>query len=172
MMSSSALLLALAALLASLASTASAAVVISQTADGWTRGRATFFDASDDFRASFEKIRGEGSFGDLHYGSCGYFNKPQVRLNPLLAFPGCRETRKKERERENAPESDFYLMPSKKKKNHRLISDQQKNGPFFFFFANRSEAARLKRASRWIDALFLSFETEKLITMIVLRVGK
>ena len=42
-------------------------------------GSATFFDASDDFRSSFEKIRGEGSFGDLHYGSCGYFNKPQVR---------------------------------------------------------------------------------------------
>lgn len=58
---------------------ASAAVVVSQTSDGWIRGRATFFDASDDFRSSFEKIRGEGSFGDLHYGSCGYFNKPQVR---------------------------------------------------------------------------------------------
>ena len=56
-----------------------AAVVVSQTSDGWIRGRATFFDASDDFRSSFEKIRGEGSFGDLHYGSCGYFNKPQVR---------------------------------------------------------------------------------------------
>ena len=60
---------------------ASAAVVVSQTSDGWIRGRATFFDASDDFRSSFEKIRGEGSFGDLHYGSCGYFNKPQVRLS-------------------------------------------------------------------------------------------
>ena len=58
---------------------ASAAVVVSQTPDGWIRGRASFFDASDDFRSSFEKIRGEGSFGDLHYGSCGYFNKPQVR---------------------------------------------------------------------------------------------
>ena len=58
---------------------ASAAVVVSQTPDGWIRGRATFFDASDDFRSSFEKIRGEGSFGDLHYGSCGYCNKPQVR---------------------------------------------------------------------------------------------
>ena len=77
------LLLAAIALVAASSSSsalfASAAVVVSQTSDGWIRGRATFFDASDDFRSSFEKIRGEGSFGDLHYGSCGYFNKPQVR---------------------------------------------------------------------------------------------
>lgn len=75
------LLLLLAATLVAVSSSslfASAAVVVSQTPDGWIRGRATFFDASDDFRSSFEKIRGEGSFGDLHYGSCGYFNKPQV----------------------------------------------------------------------------------------------
>ena len=69
---------ALATAYSSLSLFASAAVVVSETPDGWIRGRATFFDASDDFRSSFEKIRGEGSFGDLHYGSCGYFNKPQV----------------------------------------------------------------------------------------------
>ena len=69
---------ALATAYSSLSLFASAAVVVSETPDGWIRGRATFFDASDDFRSSFEKIRGEGSFGDLHHGSCGYFNKPQV----------------------------------------------------------------------------------------------
>jgi len=72
-------LFAAAACVITLPATVSAAVVVSKTPDGWIRGRATFFDASDDFRSSFEKIRGEGSFGDLHYGSCGYFNKPQVR---------------------------------------------------------------------------------------------
>ena len=45
---------------------------------GWYDGRATFFGASKQLQDSFEKIRGPGSYGDLHYGSCGYFDKPQV----------------------------------------------------------------------------------------------
>jgi hypothetical protein len=45
--------------------------------DGWFDGRATFFGAPKEFADSF-KDRGEGAFGDLLWGSCGYFNKPQV----------------------------------------------------------------------------------------------
>ena len=49
------------------------------TADGWFEGRATFFGAPQAFADSF-KDRGEGAFGDLLWGSCGYFNKPQVMM--------------------------------------------------------------------------------------------
>lgn len=47
--------------------------------DGWFDGRATFFGAPAEFANAF-KDRGEGAFGDLLWGSCGYFNKPQVRI--------------------------------------------------------------------------------------------
>ena len=46
--------------------------------EGWHRGRATYFGASPELVETFERVRGAGSYGDLHYGSCGYFNKPQV----------------------------------------------------------------------------------------------
>jgi len=71
------LLLAAAAALAA-ASTASAGIITVSSEPGWYDGRATFFGASKQLQDSFEKIRGPGSYGDLHYGSCGYFDKPQV----------------------------------------------------------------------------------------------
>ena len=64
--------------LALLATPAAAYVQTPATADGWFDGRATFFGAPQAFADSF-KDRGEGAFGDLLWGSCGYFNKPQVR---------------------------------------------------------------------------------------------
>jgi len=56
---------------------ATAYVQTPATSDGWFEGRATFFGAPQAFADSF-KDRGEGAFGDLLWGSCGYFNKPQV----------------------------------------------------------------------------------------------
>ena len=56
---------------------ARASSVVTVSHDGWYSGRATFFGASDELVSTFERIRGPGSYGDLHYGSCGYFNKPQ-----------------------------------------------------------------------------------------------
>jgi hypothetical protein len=42
-------------------------------------GRATFFGAPDGFTKAFDN-RGDGSFGDFMFGSCGYFNKVRVPL--------------------------------------------------------------------------------------------
>jgi len=42
-------------------------------------GRATFFGAPDDFANAYKMDRGEGSFGDFLFGSCGYFNKPRSK---------------------------------------------------------------------------------------------
>jgi len=56
---------------------AAAYVQTPASGDGWFDGRATFFGAPQAFADSF-KDRGEGAFGDLLWGSCGYFNKPQV----------------------------------------------------------------------------------------------
>lgn len=47
--------------------------------EGWHRGRATYFGASPELVETFERVRGAGSYGDLHYGSCGMYRKPQVR---------------------------------------------------------------------------------------------
>jgi hypothetical protein len=57
---------------------ATAYVQTPSAGDGWFDGRATFFGAPSEFADAF-KDRGEGAFGDLLWGSCGYFNKPQVR---------------------------------------------------------------------------------------------
>jgi hypothetical protein len=46
--------------------------------DGWYQGRATFFGAPDAFTRAFDN-RGDGSFGDFMFGSCGYFNKPRAK---------------------------------------------------------------------------------------------
>jgi hypothetical protein len=73
---------ALAAALATLAAATRSAHAYVQTpssGDGWFDGRATFFGAPAEFANAF-KDRGEGAFGDLLWGSCGYFNKPQVRV--------------------------------------------------------------------------------------------
>ena len=64
--------------LAALAASAHATMHTPTTGDGWYDGRATFFGASDSLVDVFERVRGPGSYGDLHYGSCGYYNKPQV----------------------------------------------------------------------------------------------
>ena len=68
--------LALAAALA-VVSTGSAYVQTPSTSDGWFVGRATFFGAPSYWEDAFAD-RGAGAFGDLKYGSCGYFNKPQA----------------------------------------------------------------------------------------------
>ena len=63
-----------------LASSARAANIHLQTdSEGWHRGRATYFGASPELVETFERVRGAGSYGDLHYGSCGMYRKPQVR---------------------------------------------------------------------------------------------
>lgn len=40
--------------------------------DGWKLGRATYYGAPESFSATFDPIRGKGSFGVLAYGSCGF----------------------------------------------------------------------------------------------------
>lgn len=65
-------LLALLLLCAPRLSTATAADP--QLRDGWVQGRATFFGAPQYFSDAYA-VRGEGSFGDLLYGSCGYYEQ-------------------------------------------------------------------------------------------------
>ena len=44
-----------------------------------SKGRATFFGAPDSFAEAYKMDRGEGSFGDFLFGSCGYFTKPRSK---------------------------------------------------------------------------------------------
>ena len=70
-----------------LASSARAANIHLQTdSEGWHRGRATYFGASPELVETFERVRGAGSYGDLHYGSCGMYRKPQVRGDWFFFF--------------------------------------------------------------------------------------
>jgi hypothetical protein len=41
---------------------------------GWRVARATYYGAPESFAKRFDPKRGEGSFGILAYGSCGYTN--------------------------------------------------------------------------------------------------
>ncbi|KAL6764674.1 hypothetical protein V8C86DRAFT_2468022 [Haematococcus lacustris] len=41
---------------------------------GWLEGRATYFGAPEAVSRAYDPARGEGSFGILAYGSCGYTN--------------------------------------------------------------------------------------------------
>ncbi|WIA23970.1 hypothetical protein OEZ85_013605 [Tetradesmus obliquus] len=42
---------------------------------GWKRGRITYYGAPKSVAAAYDPSRGEGSFGILAYGSCGYTNE-------------------------------------------------------------------------------------------------
>eukprot|EP00879_Flechtneria_rotunda_P010503 GHRR01010979.1.p1 GENE.GHRR01010979.1~~GHRR01010979.1.p1 ORF type:complete len:225 (+),score=48.71 GHRR01010979.1:210-884(+) len=44
------------------------------TAQQWRLGRATYYGAPESFAQTFDPVRGEGSFGILAYGSCGFTN--------------------------------------------------------------------------------------------------
>lgn len=80
---------------ASNAKAANSNIHLQTDADGWHRGRATYFGASPELVETFERVRGAGSYGDLHYGSCGMYRKPQVRRF-LCDWREKRESKKRE----------------------------------------------------------------------------
>ncbi|KXZ56876.1 hypothetical protein GPECTOR_1g790 [Gonium pectorale] len=51
-------------------------------APGWVRGRTTYYGGPDYLSAAYDPARGNGSFGILTYGSCGYTNS-----DGTLPFP-------------------------------------------------------------------------------------
>lgn len=62
---------AVALLLVALAGAASA----QDGSGGWTRSRATFYDAPPYWQQAYID-RGQGSFGDILYGACGFYEQP------------------------------------------------------------------------------------------------
>lgn len=64
----------------------SANIYLQTDSEGWHRGRATYFGASPELVETFERVRGAGSYGDLHYGSCGMYRKPQVSFVFFLVW--------------------------------------------------------------------------------------
>lgn len=59
-------------------------LLLGQPAAGqqWIQGRATYYGAPQSFAAVFDPVRGQGSFGVLEYGSCGFTNS-----DGTLPFP-------------------------------------------------------------------------------------
>lgn len=43
--------------------------------EGWVRFRATYYGGPDFLSEAYDPVRGNGSFGILSYGSCGYTNR-------------------------------------------------------------------------------------------------
>ena len=129
----------------------------------YTKGRATFFGAPDSFAEAYKMDRGEGSFGDFLFGSCGYFNKPrskqkidyddlQLPLDGVAAladvnpdFPGscgrcyevrCSEGLLKSNRGDPIWLSEMYYMPQVNSKG-KLEEDDGGEGKIefgFFFF--------------------------------------
>ena len=101
-------------LLASAANVKAANIHLQTDSEGWHRGRATYFGASPELVETFERVRGAGSYGDLHYGSCGMYRKPQVRVDRVFfreigcCFLFCsfgEEEEREEREERDSPPS-------------------------------------------------------------------
>ena len=129
----------------------------------YTKGRATFFGAPDSFAEAYKMDRGEGSFGDFLFGSCGSFNKPrskqkidyddlQLPLDGVAAladvnpdFPGscgrcyevrCSEGLLKSNRGDPIWLSEMYYMPQVNSKG-KLEEDDGGEGKIefgFFFF--------------------------------------
>ena len=109
-----------------LASSARAANIHLQTdSEGWHRGRATYFGASPELVETFERVRGAGSYGDLHYGSCGMYRKPQVR-SAFWVVEKKKGNQREEREKnERRGKKTKKISPFKKKKKKK--SNKQTN---------------------------------------------
>lgn len=82
--------------------------------EGWHRGRATYFGASPELVETFERVRGAGSYGDLHYGSCGMYRKPQV-----------------------SEMKDFFLMMMMKKKIKEKKKSKKRKKKLTIFFLHQ-----------------------------------
>ena len=104
-----------------LASSARAANIHLQTdSEGWHRGRATYFGASPELVETFERVRGAGSYGDLHYGSCGMYRKPQVR-SAFWVVEKKKGNQREEREKnERRGKKTKKISPFKKKKKKKI----------------------------------------------------